>query len=131
MIRGIGIDSVSISEIKRYLEIFGDTFVNRTFTKKEVEASKLAPRQEEYLATRFAAKEAVFKSIAHFTDRKLFDFRIVETLNETDGYPVVQMEGKLLALAEEAGVTVIHITMTTEKDLAIVFAVAESDSIMG
>lgn len=127
MIRGIGIDSVSISEIKRYMDIFGDTFVNRTFTKKEVEASKLTHCPEEYLATRFAAKEAVFKAIAHFTEKKLFDFRIVETLNETDGFPVVQMEGKLLALAEEAGVTAIHVAMTTEQDFASVFVVAETD----
>ena len=127
MIRGIGIDSVSISEIKRYMEICGESFVNRTFTKKEVDASRSAPRPEEYLSTRFAAKEAVFKAIAHFTERKLFDFRIVETLNEADGYPVIQMEGALLALAGEAGVTAIHVTMTTEKDIATAFVIAESE----
>jgi holo-[acyl-carrier-protein] synthase len=78
------------------------------------------------LATRFAAKEAVFKAIAHFTKDKGFDFRIVETLNEADGYPVVQMNDKLRALVEEACVAAIHISMTTEKDFATAFVVAES-----
>jgi len=126
MIRGVGVDAVSISEIKRYMEIFGDPFINRTFTEKEVVVSRLSSRPEEYLATRFASKEAVFKAIAHFTKRKLFDFRVVETLNEPDGYPVVQMKGELLNLAKEAGITAIHVTMTTEKDFATAFVVAES-----
>ena len=127
MIRGIGVDAVSISEIKRYMENFRDTFVIRTFTEKEVAMSKMSAHPAEYLATRFAAKEAVFKAIAHFTKDKGFDLRIVETLNEADGYPAVQMEGQLLALTREAGVNAIHITMTTEKDFAMAFVVAESD----
>ena len=126
MIRGIGIDSVSISEMARYMEVFGETFVNRTFTENEVAVSRSNPQPAEYLATRFAAKEAVFKAIAHFTNDKGFDFRIVETLNEPDGYPAVQIKGKLLALVEEAGVGAIHISMTTEKDFATAFVVAES-----
>lgn len=126
MIIGIGIDAVSISEVKRYMDVFGDTFINRTFTENEVDASRSNPQPAEYLATRFAAKEAVFKAIAHFTKDKGFDFRIVETLNEADGFPVVQIKDKLLALTEEAGITAVHITMTTEKDFAIAFVVAES-----
>ena len=126
MIKGVGIDVVSISEIKRYMEIFGDSFINRTFTEKEVLASRVCPRPEEYLATRFAAKEAVFKAIAHFTKRRLFDFRVVETLNEPDGYPMVQIRGKLLNYAKEVGVGTIHVSMTTERDLATAVAIAES-----
>jgi holo-[acyl-carrier protein] synthase len=126
MIKGIGIDTVSISEMNRYMESFGDVFINRTFTEKEVAMSRSCPQPAEYLATRFAAKEAVFKAIAHLTEHKGFDLRIVETLNEPDGFPVVQMKGRLLALADEAGVTAIHIAMTTEQDLATAFVVAES-----
>lgn len=126
MIRGIGIDAVSISEIKRYIENFGDTYVNRTFTEKEVFVSRQSPQPAEYLATRFAAKEAVFKAIAHFTKDKGFDLRIVETLDEEDGFPVVQMEGKLLPLLKEADVTAIHVSLTTEKDFAVAFVVAEA-----
>jgi len=126
MTKGIGIDAVSISEIERYMETFGDTFIKRTFTEQEVVMSQLSAHPAEYLATRFAAKEAVFKAIAHFTKDKGFDLRIVETLNEADGYPAVQMKGKLLSLAEEAGVAAINITMTTEKDFAMAFVVAEA-----
>ena len=126
MTKGIGIDAVSISEMKRYMETFGDTFVNRTFTENEVAVSRLSAQPAEYLATRFAAKEAVFKAIAHYTKDKGFDLRIVETLNEADGYPVVQMKGKLLSLVKEAGVAAIHISMTTEKDFAMAFVIAEA-----
>jgi len=124
MIRGIGIDMVNIHEIALYMERFGAPFINRTFTEREVSASALSPNPAEYLSTRFAAKEAVFKAVAHFTKRKGFDLRIVETLNERDGYPFVQVNEKLQILLDEAGIETLHISTTTENDYALAMVVA-------
>jgi len=126
MIKGIGIDMVTISEMRDYIERFGNVFTNRTFTKNEAALSVLASDPSEYLATRFAVKEAVFKAIAHYTSKKGFDFRIVETLNEKDGYPFVQVNDKMQTLLDEAGVSKLHISISTENDLATAFIVAES-----
>jgi len=124
MIKGIGVDMVSISEVARYMTFTKSAFVKRTFTEKEVEASLRAYSQAEYLSTRFAVKEAVFKAIAHFTNNKGFDFRIVETLNECDGYPVIQVNEKLQSLLDEAGVESLQVTITTEGDYAMAFVIA-------
>ena len=126
MIKGIGIDMVDIGEMKRYMETFGDVFVGRTFTKAEVTCAKESPRPHEYLAAHFAAKEAVFKAVAHHTVGKKFDFRIVETLNEPDGAPIIVVNDKLQALLDEAGIHRLHISITTEKDYAAAFVIAES-----
>ena len=126
MIKGIGIDTVSINEIAQHIEKFGNTFVNRTFTVEEVSASALSPKPEEYLSTRFAAKEAVFKAVAHFTKEKAFDFRIVETLNESDGYPFINTNEKLQSLLDEAGISHLLVSITTEDDYATAMVVAIS-----
>ena len=127
LIKGVGIDMVSIGEMSRYMKQFGASFVSRTFTNREVSASKLSPNPAEYLSTRFAAKEAVFKAVAHSTRSKQFDPRIVETLNDSDGYPVVQVNTRLQALLDEAGIEFLHVSMATEGDYATAIAVASSN----
>lgn len=125
MIKGIGIDMVSISEIARYIEHFGDTYINSAFTEREIHFSKLSPNQAEYLSTRFAAKEAVYKAIAHLTKQKDFDFRIVESLNESDGYPVIHINEELRKIMNEAKIRSLLVSMTTEGDFAMAFVTAE------
>jgi holo-[acyl-carrier protein] synthase len=127
MIKGIGVDMVDVREIMRYMETFKQTFINKTFTPREVEASALLPNPAEYLAARFAAKEAVFKAIARLTKEKGFDFRIVETLNEIDGHPFVNISGELKTLMNEADITSLLISITTEGDYATAFVVAETN----
>lgn len=128
MIRGIGIDMVEIKEVKRLAQASGETFIERTFTKREKEASLNAADRWEYLAARFAAKEAVFKALAHLTKEKTFDFRQIETLNQEDGAPYVALTPMLRATMKEAGALRLHISLTHEKEYACAFVIAESDS---
>jgi len=89
MIRGIGVDTVNITEIARCIKRDGSytAFIKRTFTKNEVLAAEKYAIPAEYYSTRFATKEAVFKAIAHLLPEKTFDLRIVETLSNEDGSP--------------------------------------------
>jgi len=125
MVNSVGVDMVQISEMKRLIDISGDVFIKRTFSKAEVERSKRAANRAEFFATRFAAKEATFKAVAHFTKNKGFDLRIIETLEEPDGYPVIRVNNKLGALLEEAGISALHISLTHDGDYAMAFVVAE------
>jgi len=125
MTRSIGVDLVQISEMKRLINLFGDTFINRTFTENEVCESRRSPDIAAYLSGRFAAKEAVFKAVAHFTEQKGFDFRIVETLSEADGYPMIHVSEKLQALLDEAGIGTLLVSLSTDGDYAIATVLAE------
>lgn len=123
--KGIGIDMVQISQMGNYIQRFGEVFIRRTFTAAEVACFTTAAHPAEYLATRFAAKEAVFKALAHLTSRKGFDYRIVETLNDTDGAPYVNITPNLQKVMQDAGVESLLVAMTTEADIATVIVVAE------
>lgn len=125
MVKGIGVDMVNISEIERFMKQQG--FVKHTFTKQEAAVSEEVPNSAEYLAARFAAKEAVFKAVGHLTKAKEFDLRMVETLNEADGNPYVNVSEEIQILLEEAGITKLHISITTEGDYATAFVVAVDD----
>lgn len=133
MIKGIGVDSCCISEIGNYREVT-PAFIEKSFTEteraSEPKFSKQTPATEtllnEYYAVRFAAKEAVFKALAHLTPEKGFDFRKVESLNYEDGAPYIVVTPWLQEIMDQAGVATLHMSATTENDLATVFVVAEA-----
>ena len=128
MIRGIGVDMTEIKEVRRLAEVSGESFLEKTFTEREREASLQAADRWEYLAARFAAKEAVFKAFAHLTKKKTFDFRRIETLNQEDGLPYVAVTPMLRAMMDETGVERIYISLTHEKEYACAFVIVESDA---
>lgn len=127
MIRGIGIDTVSISEIQRYLENKNlcDAYLRHTFTDAEQKAAQGRCNLAEYYATRFAVKEAVFKAIGHLLPEKHFDLRLVETLNASDGCPYIRITPALSQIIHAAGVTHLHVSITTEDNYATAFVIAE------
>lgn len=120
---GVGVDMVSIQRMTHLMQL--DGFVRRTFTEQEMEASRSAPNQAAYFATHFAAKEAVFKALAHFTKEKRFDMRIVESLRDADGFPYIVISEKIRFLMDEAGVSALSISISTESDFAIALVIAE------
>lgn len=132
MIKGIGVDNCCISEIGRYREVT-PAFIEKSFSEAERAAepqfSKVTPATEnllnEYYAVRFATKEAVFKALAHLTPEKSFDFRKVESANYEDGAPYIVVTPWLQEIMDKAGVDTLHVSATTENDLATVFVIAE------
>lgn len=90
MIKGIGIDAVELSRIKKIIEE-KPQFVKRVLTPKEfaVFQSLSKHRQVEYLGGRFACKEAFSK--AYGTGIGAVTFQEIEVLNNEKGAPVVTM----------------------------------------
>lgn len=128
MVRGIGVDTVDIGRIERMLEERPDAaFLRKAFTPMELEQApdlSHTKARAEYLASRFAVKEAVFKAVAHLTEAASFDFRIVETLTGKNGCPVITTTGPLAPILAEAKVDVLHVSITTECRCATAFVVA-------
>jgi phosphopantetheinyl transferase (holo-ACP synthase) len=52
----------------------------------------------------------------------------VETLNKCDGYPIVQVNVKLQALLDGAGIETLHVSMTIEGDFDMAIVEASSGS---
>lgn len=124
MIKGIGVDTVYIPDIEKQFAL-GKRHLSHIFTERELAHAKEQAQPAEYLATRFAVKEAVFKAIAHLLPERRFDLRIVETDNHEDGCPFVCIHDGFAPIMERAGIFCIHVSITTEKDYATAFVIAE------
>lgn len=121
-IKGIGIDMVHIDEIERLLNVTDGAFLKRTFSNREIAQADIHPNKVEYLAARFAVKEAVFKAISNLNSSVTFDFRVVETLNDDNGCPRICNEGVLAEVMKDLGIDQILVSITTENNFAIAVA---------
>lgn len=91
MIYGIGIDIVEIKRIEKILERNPDSFIQRILTPKEQEALPQPGRRRiEYLAGRFAAKEAAAKALGTGIG-KAFSFLDGEILKDNMGKPFLTL----------------------------------------
>ncbi|MFA6358459.1 MAG: holo-ACP synthase [Candidatus Omnitrophota bacterium] len=84
MIIGTGVDITEVRRIRQAIEKWGDDFLNRVFTKIEIENSKVRTSFYQHLAGRFAAKEAIFKAAG---DNKL-SWQDIQILNDPEGKPI-------------------------------------------
>ena len=62
MISGTGVDIIEVDRVKKALDTWGDKFLNRVFTKRELEYVNTKKFSHENLAARFACKESVLKA---------------------------------------------------------------------
>lgn len=120
---GIGVDAVDIERFRRSLERT-PTMRTRLFTPHELEY--VAPKADPVpsLAARFAAREAVMKSLG--VGLGAFGFHEVWVTRAASGAPSLEITGAALALAERAGVTQWHLSLTHTGLVAIAYVVASA-----
>lgn len=86
-----GTDIIEISRIKESIEEMQDKFINKIYTKKEIDycEGKKQVKYQHY-AVRFAAKEALFKALSNLLEDKYsISWQNAEILNNEDGRPYV------------------------------------------
>ena len=89
----VGTDIIEVSRIEKLIKEKGDKFLNRIYTKNEIDycESKGLNKYQHY-AGRFAAKEAVFKVLnAKIDSGKSLIFKNIEILNKNDGAPYINI----------------------------------------
>ena len=119
---GVGIDLVSISEIHDLDERTKGAFSKRTYTSKELEDAASSSDYYQFLAGRFAVKEAVYKAICgNFPDVD-FDFRRVETIRQPNGAPQFKPTIELLKILNDIGAKDVLVSISNQSDFAIAIA---------
>jgi holo-[acyl-carrier protein] synthase len=113
MITGTGIDIVNIKRIKKSLSKYGEKFIQKILSDKEIENIPAA-KKEEYIAGRFAVKEALVKASGI-----PLDFNTVTILNDANGKPVIT------GLPSELKNKKIHISISHDSDYAAAFVIIE------
>ena len=122
MIIGVGIDIIEIRRIKNAIESNG-RFLEKIFTSSELEYLKSRNLRPEYVAGRFAAKEAVAKALG--TGFRGFDFKDIEIDRTTLGKPIVILKGKAKLIAKKEGQYNIHLSISHGEDSAVAYAILE------
>jgi len=118
----IGVDIIEIDRISKVIERWGETFLARVFTPSEL---NLYRRKDSSLAARFAAKEAVLKSLGA-CDRGI-SWQDIEVLAETNGKPAVFLHGKAQAAARDLAIVDLAVSLSHSEDYAVAFVVGVTD----
>ncbi|MFZ3150826.1 MAG: holo-ACP synthase [Anaerolineaceae bacterium] len=115
---GIGVDIIALNRIRDAIETSGDVFLNKIFTKREIERSKSHSCPDAYFAMLFAGKEAIFKlfHIGWETGVKLNEIEIREGPN---GEPLPVLTGTFAKIVKEKNVTELVISLSSDTDYAI------------
>jgi holo-[acyl-carrier protein] synthase len=115
-----GIDIIEISRIAKAVDSWGERFLKRVYTDREIEYCKgRAPE----LAARFAAKEAVMKALG--TGHVGVSPQDIEILPDKKGAPLVTLRGGAHTKAEKIGLSDLAITLSHSRDYAIASVVGD------
>ncbi|HSQ33709.1 MAG TPA: holo-ACP synthase [Peptostreptococcaceae bacterium] len=120
-IYGIGIDIVEIDRIEKAINK-NEKFLNRVFTKKEIEYFKSKNLNINTISGNFAGKEAVSKAIG--TGIRNYNFNDIEILRDHQGKPFINVKNNLINICEELKIKEILISISHSKNYAVANAVA-------
>ena len=116
-----GTDIIEVSRIKESIEKLGDKFLNKIYTKKEIEYCLSKNNMKyQHFAARFAAKEAIFKAISSLIKNKYeITWKDVEVLNDENGRPYVHFLNNIYNI-EQIDISISHL-----KEYAIATCIVE------
>lgn len=122
MIIGIGIDAVDIGRFRAALDRT-PSMRSRLFVHEEL--SYVEPHADPVpsLAVRFAAREAVMKSMG--VGLGAFDFHDVWVSRAESGEPSLRVEGRARRLADERSIDRWHVSLTHSDSMAVAYVIAE------
>lgn len=128
MIVGVGLDVVELERMERILkQSHGTRFVQRVLTERERDRWKELPvrRGLEYVAGRFAAKEAVAKAFGCGIGTAV-GFQDIEIVASGDGRPECRLSAAgWQRLEKREDQHRIHVAITHERKLAAASAIVE------
>ncbi len=124
MIIGIGTDIIEISRIESSIKKYGERFLKRIFTDREIQYSEQF-NENKYLhyAARFSAKESFSKAIGTGIT-KGFKFSEIGVKNLTSGEPTIELFG---GLSKKWGNYNIKISLSHSDNNAIAFLIIENN----
>lgn len=92
-IKGVGNDIIEIDRIEKSINRYGDQFLNRIFTEKEIAYCKKHAMRARHFAGRFAAKESIAKALGCGIG-KILSWKDLEILNDPQGKPIAKLDSK-------------------------------------
>ncbi|TCP56017.1 holo-[acyl-carrier protein] synthase [Tumebacillus sp. BK434] len=123
MIIGSGIDITEIARLERLCRRLGDKVWERILAPAERRPISNEKRRLQYLAGRFAAKEAASKALGTGLGKVGLHDLIID--NDELGAPVLTLQGHAAELAAQKGVDRIHLTLSHSDHYAVAHVILE------
>lgn len=125
MIKGVGLDQVEVSRIKRSLERHGSKFLARLATDSELADAPSQPtRAAQYWAARFAAKEAFAKALGTGIG-SVVELNSVGVKKLKSGKPELTFSASLKRELKKRGITHAHVSLTHTETTATAIVILE------
>ncbi len=121
---GIGVDIVEIERIRRAIERFGERFLQRIYTAREIAYCTSFQDPYPHFAVRFAAKEAAMKALGVGLWSGI-PWRDYEVINLDSGEPRMRLSGKAQERAQQRGVRRVWISLSHHRTSAVAVVVME------
>jgi holo-[acyl-carrier protein] synthase len=126
VIFGVGTDVVEIARIRKALDRFGDRFARRVLCDPELRRFAAHRLPANYLAKRFAAKEAFTKALGTGIHAPA-NWHGLWVVNLPSGKPELEFTPELRALMLHKGVTRTHLSLSDEKGVAFATVILECE----
>ena len=124
MIFGIGVDLCDVTRIKKLYEKYNDKFAHKILTEKEFLQFKTRTIPEQFLATRFAAKEAAVKALGTGFRNGIW-FQSIEITNQRSGKPQINFYNEAQKRCQKHAIISSHLSLSDEKNHVIAMVVLE------
>jgi holo-[acyl-carrier protein] synthase len=118
-----GVDMVRIERFQTLHPAIRARFINRVYTPAEI---KICANRDESLAGRFAAKEAVAKTLG--VGIGPVRWQDIEILVNADLQPVLKLHAKAAEIAREKGLGLWSVSITHTHEYAMAFVVALNEN---
>jgi holo-[acyl-carrier protein] synthase len=123
MIYSVGIDLIEIERIKKAIDNWGDKFIRRFLGEEERILYHEKTNKVQFAAGRFAAKEAVIKSLGAVLESGVH-LKDIQVLNDLYGKPYVHLED---VVRERVLDKEVKVSITHERKMAAAVAVLTGD----
>lgn len=122
-IAGIGTEIVECLRLRRMIEQHGEQFLLRVFTEKEVRFCQSRRHATEHFAARWAAKEAVLKSMGAVKGKNTV-WSDIEMEDDDVGNTLTCIRGGLQEIVEARGIQNFLVSMSFCRAYATATAIA-------
>tara|TARA_B100000989_G_C19371160_1_gene397495 strand:- start:60 stop:446 length:387 start_codon:yes stop_codon:yes gene_type:complete len=122
---GNGVDIIENSRIEKAIKKIA--FIERVFSKKEIELSSKYKNKTNYYAKRFSAKEAFYKALGTGI-REGNSFKYISIQNDKNGKPFIEINNqikKMIFKRFKLKKFKIHLSLSDEKKHSIAFVILD------
>ena len=127
MIRGVGIDIIENARIKKAFSRFGSLFAKKILSANELEEFSQTQKKVNFLAKRFASKEALSKSIGIGLYRQGLSPTIIDIKKDGLGKPTVLINKELKIILNKYSISHLHLSVSDTDDFSTAIVIAEGE----